>query len=132
MRRISLKTWLSGLLLAWGLSPAAAHEFWVAPQDYTPAPGARIVAALKVGQMMKGADYPYLSNRFQSFTITSRRGTRDAKGFEGDSPALSFLADAPGLQVIAFYATPHRLSYRLRGSSAARRWRPSSPASTRC
>ncbi len=111
MQQGFLKTWLFGLLLGWGLAPAAAHEFWVAPQDYTPVPGARIVTALKVGQMMKGTDYPYLSNRFQSFTITTRRGTRNAKGIEGDSPALNFVADEPGLHIIAFYATPHRLAF---------------------
>ena len=43
MRQGFLKTWLLGLLLGWGLSPAVAHEFWVAPQDYTPVPGARVV-----------------------------------------------------------------------------------------
>lgn len=115
MRPGKLPTWLTGICLAWGLSPAAAHEFWVAPEDYTPAPGAPIVAALKVGQMMKGTDYPYLSNRFQSFTITTRQGTRDAEGIEGDSPALTVIADEPGLHIIAFYATPHQLTFDTLG-----------------
>ncbi len=99
------------IALASGLSPAQAHEFWIAPLDYTPRLESSVTAALKVGQMMEGTDYPYLSNRFQSFTITTRRGTRDARGMEGDSPALHYSADEPGLNIIAYHATPHQLSF---------------------
>ena len=92
-------------------APAAAHVFWVAPQDYTPRPGDQVVAALKTGQMLQGMDYPYLSDRFQSFTITTRHGTRNAEGFDGDIPALSYVATTRGLNVITFHSTPLRVTY---------------------
>lgn len=90
---------------------ASAHEFWVAPQAYTPQAGEPIAVGLKVGQMMKGADYPYLSGKFQSFTITNRENTRNAEGVEGDIPALNYTADEPGLHIIAFHAVPHPITF---------------------
>ncbi len=48
-------------------APASAHEFWISPEAGVVAPGAEIVADLKVGTMLRGSSYPYLSNRFQSF-----------------------------------------------------------------
>ena len=105
------RLWLTAIVLAWGLSPAVAHELWVAPRNDTPKLESSVTAALKVGQMMEGTDYPYLSNHFQSFTITTRRGTQDARGIEGDSPALSYPAEAPGLNIIAYHATPHQITF---------------------
>ena len=99
------------MVSAASLTPAAAHEFWVAPQDYTPLQGNQVVVALKNGQRMKGADYPYLSDRFQSFTITTRQGTRRAQGMDGDIPALTFIARQPGLHIIAYHSKPLRITY---------------------
>ena len=90
---------------------ASAHEFWVAPQTYIAQAGEPIAVGLKVGQMMKGADYPYLSDKFQSFTITNRETTRNAEGVEGDIPALTFTAHEPGLHVIAFHAVPYPITF---------------------
>lgn len=90
---------------------AFAHEFWVAPETYTPQLGAPIAVGLKVGQMMKGADYPYLSDKFQSFTITTRKSTRNAEGVEGDIPAITYTAEEPGLHIIAFHASPYPITF---------------------
>ncbi len=92
-------------------APAAAHEFWIAPQDGTVAPGAEIVADLKVGQKLRGEPYPYLSNRFQSFTVTRGDTTTEVAGNEGDIPALSHIADRSGLHVIAQHTIAFRVTY---------------------
>ncbi len=97
------------IALALAGAPAAAHEFWIAPLDGTVAPGAVIVADLKVGQKLRGEPYPYLSNRFRSFTVTRGDTTTAVAGNEGDIPALSHVADRSGLHVIA----PHTLAFRV-------------------
>ncbi len=108
------------LVAVWaGGVPAAAHEFWVAPERYTVAPGDRIVATLRNGEMMRGVELPYLTSWFHRFTVTTADGTRDIKGFEGDIPALSYMAERSGLHVIAYHSTADRVTYddpdRFRG-----------------
>jgi uncharacterized GH25 family protein len=107
----NIRIWLCLIVLATETFPSVAHEFWVAPSTYTPDQGSMLAIGLKVGQMMKGADYPYLSDKFESFTITTREGTRNAEGVEGDIPAISYSADDPGLHVVAFHASPYPITF---------------------
>ncbi len=114
MRIAKLRAWsviVFGAVVAWGVVPAAAHEFWVAPERYTVEPGDRVVATLRNGQMMRGNELPYLSSWFHAFTVTTENGTRDVEGFEGDMPALSYTAAEPGLNVIAYHSTVDRVTY---------------------
>ena len=99
------------IALALAGAPAAAHEFWIAPQDGRVAPGAEIVADLKVGTMLRGEPYPYLSNRFQSFTVTVGNSTTAVDGNEGDLPALAHAAERSGLHVIAQHTIAFRVTY---------------------
>lgn len=107
--RISAAAALVALALAG--APAAAHEFWIAPQDGTIDPGAEIIADLKVGQKLRGEPYPYLSNRFRSFTVTLGDTTTEVAGNEGDIPALSYIAERSGLHVIAQHTIAFRVTY---------------------
>ncbi len=111
MRTIKLRTFIAGAVLACGVSSAAAHEFWIAPQHFTIEPGEKIVAALRVGQMMRGAEHPYLTSWFRAFTVTTRDGTRNVEGFEGDMPALFYTAAQPGLYVIAYHSTADKVTF---------------------
>ncbi len=111
MNAVNLRTLIFGAILAVGISPAAAHEFWVAPQRYTVEPGDGIVATLRNGQMMRGSELPYLSSWFHAFTVTTRDGARDVEGFEGDMPALSYVAREPGLHVIAYHSTADKITF---------------------
>lgn len=90
---------------------AVAHEFWVAPKTFRVGLGAQVEASLRVGQMMRGTDYPYLSSGIESFRVTTPGGTQDAVGMEGDLPALSYTAEEPGLHVIAYHSTANEVSY---------------------
>ena len=94
------------MLLALIASEAIAHEYWIAPTDFTVQPGERIDARLLVGQMMQGTELPWLSHNFRSFRISTPRGVRDVRGTEGDLPAFSMVAEEPGLHVIAHETLP--------------------------
>lgn len=74
-------------------------------------PGTEIVADLKVGTMMRGEPYPYLSNRFKSFTVTVGDSTAEVTGDEGDLPALSHVADRTGLHIIAQHTIAFRVTF---------------------
>ena len=93
-------------------APAAlAHEFWVAPTDYAPEAPGPATASLKVGQMMKGTEIPYISDKVRHFTVTVGDVTRDGIGIDGDIPALSFRTSQPGLHVVAYVAAPERVTF---------------------
>jgi len=98
--------------LSIAVTPLAAHEFWIEPVAHTTPRGGDIVAGLRVGQNYDGETFPYLSPRFEAFTITDDGGTRDYRGNQGDEPALTAPADTPGLTVLAYVSKPSRLNYR--------------------
>lgn len=88
----------------------AAHEFWIDAESQIE-PGDEIVADLKVGQMLVGEPYPFLSNRFTRFSIISAGSSDAIPGFDGDLPAVSGISAAPGLQIIAHQTVPFLATY---------------------
>lgn len=88
-----------------------AHEFWVEPLTYRVAPGAEVSIDLRVGQMLDGRSYPYLSPKFARYQVTDASGVHDLSGIEGDLPSVVYKASVPGLHVIAYHAQPERLTY---------------------
>ena len=101
----------AGVLVLGGASIVNAHEFWLAPHRYSVAAGEEVAASLRVGQMLKGAELPYLSSGFSDFTVRTRAGTRTITGFEGDLPAVSYPAKQSGLHVITYHSTANTLRY---------------------
>lgn len=92
-------------------SSLAAHEFWVEPLAFQVPVGEEIQLDLRVGQMLQGRSYPYLSHKFARFEVEDTAGVRVLTGNEGDIPALSYPSDVQGLHVITYHARPERLSY---------------------
>ena len=104
----------NSLIAIWficGSGLAAAHEFWVSPQSYRVEPGAEVVGALRVGKMMSGSTYPYLSHKFQSFTVSTAGGISAIEGIQGDTPALSYTAEEPGLHTVTYHSTASETTY---------------------
>src|SRR5262249_46318751 len=91
--------------------PALAHEFWIEPESGQISPGESIVADLKVGTMLNGESYPYLSNRFRAFTATVGGETSMIAGNDGDIPAMTMKVERSGLCVIALQTVAFRLTY---------------------
>lgn len=97
-----------GLVAAQG---ARAHEFWIDPEAHTLEALENIRAALRVGQDYKGSEFPYLENRFKSFTVTGPNGTRDVAGISGDRPAADVLPAVEGLHILAYHSTTDTLTF---------------------
>lgn len=92
-------------------APAAAHEFWLEPHDYSVAVGADIEADLRNGEAFKGGKYPYIDEAFTTFSVVTREGARPVPGRRGDYPALSMKAATGGLHVFAYASTDNNLTY---------------------
>ena len=99
------------VLLSAAASSAQAHQFWIEPEAYRIEIGAPLVADVRVGQMLEGESYPYLSHKFVSYTVTDRTGVRPVEADEGDIPSLVRKTTTPGLHIVAYDAKAERLTY---------------------
>lgn len=95
------------VIAALAAGPAGAHEFWIEPGKDRYAPGETVTADLKVGLNLDGEPYPFLSNRFRTFTVDGE----SVSGAEGDLPALSFTAEARGLSVAVHQTVAFRTQH---------------------
>ena len=77
-------------------APARAHEFWIEPEIFRPAPGAKVPVRLVVGQYFKGNSMPYLTEHFPGFYYADARGTENVRSVLGDDPAATLAVRAPG------------------------------------
>jgi uncharacterized GH25 family protein len=91
--------------------PGRAHEYWIAVEPAQVGTGDRVDVHLLVGQMLKGTELPWLTHQTESFQVVTPDGTYDVVGREGDLPAIAYLADNPGLNVIAQVTTPLTLTF---------------------
>lgn len=92
-------------------SAGTAHEFWISPEAGKVMPGDTVKADLKVGLMLKGEPYPYLSNRFRSFNVTVNQKRQAVQGTQGDLPALANVTAQAGLNVITHQTTAFRANH---------------------
>ena len=109
--RTAFRPILAGAIMMACTPNVAAHEFWISPVAGKVAPGGTITADLKVGLMLKGDAYPYLSSRFQSFNIAVNQKRRAVTGAQGDLPALANVTADAGLNVITHQTTAFRANH---------------------
>ncbi len=98
-------------LLACLAAPAGAHEFWISPTDYTPAPGTAISADLRVGEGFSGAAQAYFPRSITRFDVVAGGAATPVEGTIGDRPALASAALPDGLAVIVHETGDSRLTY---------------------
>ena len=92
-------------------APAGAHEFWIQPTDYTPAPGEAIAADTRVGEKFVGSSYAYVPTRTERFETVGPDGTQPAPSRAGDRPAFAATALPEGLNVIVHETGDMTLTY---------------------
>ena len=95
MSRVLVAAQLAALCLLLA-APAPAHEFWIEPETFRPAPGAKVPVRLVVGQYFKGESMPYLTENFPRFFYADARGTENIRSVLGDEPAATLTIRAPG------------------------------------
>lgn len=89
-----------------------SHEFWIDTEAWQVAPGAPIVADIRVGEEFKGSAFSYLPPRFRRFDIVQNGIVTPVEGRAGDRPALKMAAPEEGLAVVVHVTSDYLLTYR--------------------
>lgn len=90
---------------------AAAHEFWIDPQDFTIEVGETLLADLRVGQEFSGAAMSFLPRNFDTFCVMNNDEVIEAEGRFGDIPALNMAGLQAGLAVVVHQTTANQLTW---------------------
>lgn len=85
--------------------PAASHEFWISPHNYTIGPEDQLVADIRVGPNFSGPPYPYIPQLIERFGLVTGESETPVGGRAGDLPAMSFAPPEEGLAVIVHQTT---------------------------
>ncbi len=90
---------------------AQAHEFWLAPEDFTVEDGAQLNVAWRNGQKFEGVDIPYLPAGPVRFEVVMGDTATPYVGRLGDTPALMMPAPGSGLAVVVLETIDTLLTY---------------------
>jgi uncharacterized GH25 family protein len=83
-------------------SVAAAHDFWIEPSTFRPAPGEDFTVGLRVGEHFRGEPVPRDDRRIKRFFLVTGAGESKVPGLPGSDPAGFAKADSPGLIAIGY------------------------------
>lgn len=87
--------------------PVAAHECWLRPSSYSPAPGARVAIDVCVGMQLKGEVKVRNDAKLLRFFAVDPRGTvLPVPGEDGKAPAGTLTLDRPGSWWIGYETSP--------------------------
>jgi uncharacterized GH25 family protein len=89
----------AGLLVAGSLR---AHDFWIEPSTFHPAPGAMVAVGLRVGQDFVGDPVPRSSRLIDQFVVRQGGDDQPIVGLEKIDPAGWFRADGQSTAVIVY------------------------------
>jgi hypothetical protein len=101
MRR-SGRTALAALVLLAVMKPVAAHDFWIEPSSFAPAPGETVRVRLRVGQNFAGDPVPRDDESIDRFEIEGPSGRSPIEGADGFDPAGFAHVDGEGSRVLAY------------------------------
>jgi len=93
----------AALLLA--AASARAHDFWIEPSTFHPAPGATVAVGLRVGQDFIGDPVPRASAFIAGFTVRQNGKDDDIGGSDHIDPAGFFRADGAATAIISYAST---------------------------
>ena len=88
--------------LALAGSAASAHDFWIEPSTYRPAPGSRVSVSLRVGQDFRGEPVPRNPPAIERFALVTAAGEAAIDGLPGSDPAGETAVPSPGLAWIVY------------------------------
>lgn len=96
-----LRAPLTLVLGAWFMN-AAAHDFWLEPSAFRPAPGAEVAFRIYVGQDFRGNSMIYLPEVFERYVYVGPEGEKTVPGLPGDDPAGKIRPSKPGLITVGY------------------------------
>lgn len=92
--------------------PAAAHEFWIEPEDYTVNAGQSVVAHFRNGEQFNGNRLALIPSQYTQLEFAVGDTTRAITGDLGQRPAVQLTAPEAGLGILSVVSTPSRIRYK--------------------
>jgi uncharacterized GH25 family protein len=89
-------------LVALSATAALAHDFWIVPSSFLPAPGLLVSARLFVGTGWQGDLVPRSNDRIVKFALVGPSGEQPMVGVDGTDPAGFARPAGPGLQYMVY------------------------------
>jgi uncharacterized GH25 family protein len=83
-----------------------AHDFWIEPSSFRPAPGQRIALRLRVGQEFRGDPVPRDPALLKRFALEGPRGETAVPGVPNTEPAGILVTPGPGLYTVVYESNP--------------------------
>ncbi len=90
-----------GMTLAF-TAAAAAHDLWIEPSSFTPAPATRLAVRLRIGQLFQGDPFPRDAKLMVRFAVLGPAGEAPIPGVPDTDPAGFLIAGPPGLYELVY------------------------------
>lgn len=97
-------------LAALGAGAAAAHDFWIEPSTFRPAPGDKVAVSLRVGDAFPGEAVPRWPERIERFALVGPAGEAEVFGLARMDPAGFAVPAGPGLHLLVYDSNHARLT----------------------
>lgn len=107
--RISLV--IFGLCLSMCAAAARAHDFWIEPETYRPAVGAKVPLRILVGADFKGDATLFNAEQFERYVALGPEGEQPVAGNLGDEPAGTITVSTPGLYTVGYFSKKFDVSF---------------------
>ena len=90
---------------------AIAHDFWMEPATFRPAPGAKTPLTLHVGMDFKGESVIFNAEYFNRYIVGGPDGERRIEGELGDDPAGRISTPKPGVYAAIYDSKKFEVSF---------------------
>jgi uncharacterized GH25 family protein len=87
-------------------APAAAHDLWLEPSTFRPAPHSLVSVSVLVGQGFAGETVPRDPEYLERFVLTGSEGTAPVVGFPGADPAGTVRVGERGAATLLYRRVP--------------------------
>lgn len=83
-----------------------AHDFWLLPGSFQPAPGSTLAVGLRVGESFPGDPVPRRPERVARFVLIDESGEHAIEGDAGDDPAGRVVVRGAGDAWVVYHGRP--------------------------